>query len=303
MTITRRQVTWGIVVAAAFLVLLAAGMKWRETRQFSETRMLLSRFPVEDAIVLNVDFAAVRAAGLLSNGKAPLEPEYKQFLDATGFDFRRDLDSVTASFSKSGYFYIARGRFNWQKLRDYAAHQGGSCYQDLCRMPGSTPERRISFLPLRDDTMAIAVSTDDLAANRLTKQGEPLTAALPSAPAWVLVPGSAVHELGAVDPGMGLMLSALNNADRLVVTVELSGSGLAAKMEATCRNKEDAGVLASQLRTVTAKLKEATRQSKDAQSDVLVQVLGGGTFDDNGVKVNGQWPLNRSLIADLTSGI
>jgi hypothetical protein len=102
---------------------------------------------------------------------------------------------------------------------------------------------------------------------------------------------------------MGLMLSALNNADRLVVTVELSGSGLAAKMEATCRNKEDAGVLASQLRTVTAKLKEATRQSKDAQSDVLVQVLGGGTFDDNGVKVNGQWPLNRSLIADLTSGI
>ena len=170
-------------------------------------------------------------------------------------------------------------------------------------MPGSTPERRISFLPLRDDTMAIAVSTDDLAANRLTKQGDPLTAALPSAPAWVLVPGSAVHELGAVDPGMGLMLSALNNADRLVVTVELSGSGLAAKMEATCRNKEDAGVLASQLRTVTAKLKEATRQSKDAQSDVLVQVLGGGTFDDNGVKVNGQWPLNRSLIADLTSGI
>jgi len=303
MPISRRHLTLGIVVTAVLLAGVAGWLKWSSARQFGDTRALLSRFPKEEAIVLSVDFASVRGAGLLSDSTIPLEPEYKQFLDGTGFNYRKDLDSVMASFSKSGNFFIARGRFDWKKLRDYAAQQGGSCYQDLCRMQGSTPERRISFLPLRDDTMALAVSTDDLAANRLTKQGDAITAQLPSAPVWVSVPGSALHSSAAFPPGLGLMLSALTTADRLVVTVTPSGSGLAAKMEATCRTKDDARVLASQLRTVTAKLKEATQENKQAQADELVQVLIGGTFDDNGAHVNGSWPFSKALIASLTSGI
>jgi hypothetical protein len=307
MTISRRHITLAIVLAAAVLAGLAA-LKWNAVRGFSDPRIVLSRFPVEDAVVVNADFAAVRGAGLLTESKLPLEPDYKQFLDGTGFDYRKDLDAVTASFSKSGNFFIARGRFNWAKLRDYAAHQGGSCYQDLCRMPGSTPERRISFLPLRDDTMALAVSTDDLAANRLTKPGNPVTAALPSAPVWMIIPGTALHDTAAVPPGLRLMLSALTNADRLVVTLEPSGGNLDAKMldvkmEATCRSKDDAHVLASQLRSVTAKLKEALQQNKDAQGDELVKVLVGGQFDDRGALVDGTWPFSKSLIASLTAGI
>jgi hypothetical protein len=302
MTILVRRITLFFVLAAFSAAGVVVLMKWSDARKFSEPRTLLSRFPVEDAIVMNVDFASVRGAGLLSPSRT-LEPEYKQFLDGTGFDYRKDLDSVTASFSKSGNFFIARGRFDWKKLRDYAAHQGGSCYQQLCRMPGSTPERRISFLPLRDDTMALAVSTDDLAANRLTRQGAPITAPLPSAPVWLLIPGAALRDSAAFPPNLSLMLSALTNADRLVVTVALSGGGLAAKMEATCRSKDDARVLASQLRTMTAKLKAALQQDKQARTDELAQMLVSGTFADNGERVDGQWPFDRSLIASLTSGI
>jgi len=303
MTITRRHITLGIVTVAVALACVVVWLKLSDARRFSETRTLLSRFPVEDSIVVNIDFSAIHAAGLLAESKSPLEPEYKQFLDGTGFDYHKDLDSVVASFSKSGNFFIARGRFDWKRLRDYAAHQGGSCYEDLCRMPGSTPQRRISFLPLRDDTMALAVSTNDLAANSLTKEGNPITSPLPSAPVWMLIPGSALHDSAAIPPGLRLMLSALTNADRLVVTVGPSGNGLDAKMEATCRTKDDARVLASQLRTVTAKLKEALAQNKQVQSDELVQVLVGGTFDDNGVRVNGSWPFSKSVIASLTAGI
>lgn len=304
MTISRRQFTLGIVFAAVAAIAGGGWLHWRNARQFAETRTLLSRFPAEEALVLHIDFTAVRAGGLLADSNAAaMEPEYKQFVQATGFDYRRDLDSVTASFSRSGNFYIARGRFDWGKLRDYAAHSGGSCYQDLCRMPGSTPERRISFLPLRDDVMAMAVSTDDLAANRLTKPGTPVTTALPSAPAWLIVPGASLHDASAVPPGLRLMLSALTNAEQLVITVGVSASGLAAKLDATCRTKDDAHVLASQLRTVTATLKEALAQDKDAQSDELVKVLLNGTFDDNGVHVSGEWPFSKALIAALTSGI
>ena len=117
----------------------------------------------------------MRRAGLLTESKVPLEPDYKSFLDGTGFDYRRDLDSVTATFSGSGNYYIARGRFDWKRLQEYVAKQGGSCYQDLCHVQGSTPERRISFLPLRNDVMALAVGTDDMAATRLTKAGQPVT--------------------------------------------------------------------------------------------------------------------------------
>ena len=303
MPLTRRHVTLGIVLTAVVLLAVVVGLKWRGSRDFDDIHKVLSRFPVEDAVVVDIDFSAVRSAGLLSTSSAPLEPEYKQFLDGTGFDYRRDLDSVVMSMSKSGNFFIARGRFDWKKLRDYAAKQGGSCYQDLCRMQGSTPERRISFLPLRDDVMALAVSTDDLAANRLTKEGAPLTAEIPTAPVWVSVPGSAMHDAAAFPPGLRLMLSAMTNADRLVVTVTPSGNDLAAKMDATCRTKDDARVLASQLRTVTQKLKSAAAENKDAQSDELVQVLMRGTFDDDGSHVNGRWPFSKSLIASLTSGI
>ena len=303
MPVSRRHITLGIVFAGVLLAAVAIGLKWRDSKEFSDLHSVLARFPVEDAVVVNIDFAAVRNAGLLTASDVPLEPEYKQFLDSTGFDYRKDLEHVTASFSKSGNFFIARGRFDWQKLRDYAAHQGGSCYQDLCRMQGSRPERRISFLPLQPDTMALAVSTDDLAANRLTNPGKPLTAALPSAPVWVSVPGSALRESAAMPPGLGLMLSALKSADRLVVTVTPDGNGLAAKMEATCQTSDDARVLASQLRVVTAKLKTALQVDKEAQQDELVKVLVGGTFEDKGTRVNGQWPFSKALISSLTSGI
>jgi hypothetical protein len=54
---------------------------------------------------------------------------------------------------------------------------------------------------------------------------------------------------------------------------------------------------------VTAKLKTALTENPQAQGDELVKVLAGGTFDDNGVRVNGVWPFSKELIASLTSGI
>jgi hypothetical protein len=118
-----------------------------------------------------------------------------------------------------------------------------------------------------------------------------------------MIPGSALHDSAAFPSGLRLMLSALNSADKLVITAGLSGAGLVAKMEATCRGQDDARTLASQLRVVTAKLKDAMQQNKDAQADDLVQILSGGSFDESGTKVNGQWPFSRAVIADLTAGI
>jgi hypothetical protein len=288
------------------LAVLGAGLTaWRirAAHEFFDQRKLLSRFPAEDALALSIDFTALRGAGLLNSSKIPVEADYKQFVAGTGFDYRRDLDSVAASFSRSGSFFIARGHFDWKKLRDYAARQGGSCYQDLCRMQGSKPERHISFLPLRGDAIALAVSPNDLAASMLTKTGQPVTGTIPSAPVWLSVPGSELRKQDALPPGMHLMLSALTSADRVVITVGPTGSSIEAHLDATCRTADDARVLASQLRTTTATIKEAFRHDKQIGDDELAALLTGGRFDQADRRVTGTWPVRKSLLDALTEGI
>ncbi len=300
---SRRFAAAAIVFAA--VVLAGAGVWFRvhETRAFFAPAALLSRFPVEDALVLSADFKTLRRAGLLAESKTPLEAEYRQFLEGTGFDYKRDLDSLVASFSRSGTFFIARGRFNWKKLRDYTARQGGSCYQDLCRIQGSTPERHISFLPLRGDAIALAGSADDLAATRLTKTGAAVTAPLPQAPVWLSVPGVELRRADALPPGLHLMLSALTAADRVVITLGPSAQGIEAALEATCRTPDDAKILASQLSSTTGILKEALAQDKNASGGELAAMLTGGRFDRTDRTVTGRWPVRRSLLDALTEGL
>jgi hypothetical protein len=307
LTVVRKPIAMATLLAGLLLAGGVIAYRIHSQRAFFDQHVLLSRFPAEDALAMSVDFAALRKAGLLDETpgqpKIPLEPEYKQFLDGTGFDYKRDLDSVVASFSHSGNFFIARGRFHWAKLREYAVRGGGSCYQDLCRMQGSRPERHISFLPLRDDAIALAVSTNDLAATMLTKTGLPVTAAIPAAPAWISVPGAELRRQDALPPEMHLMLSALTSADRVIITLGTAGSGIEAHMEATCRTQDDARILASQLRTATALFKEALARDKKVADDEVAMLLTSGSFDQTDRRVTGRWPVRKGLLDALTAGI
>jgi hypothetical protein len=299
----RKYIALAGLIGGALLISGTIGYRIHANNRFFDQRLLLSRFPAEDALAMSADFTALRKAGLLGESKAAPEPDYKQFTEGTGFDYRRDLDSVTASFSRSGTYFIARGRFNWPRLRDYAAREGGSCYQDLCRVQGSRPERHISFLPLRSDTIALAVSTNDLAATLLTKTGPPVTTFVPAAPVWISVPGAELRRQDALPPGMHLMLSALTSADRVIITMGPAGSGIEARLDATCRTQDDARVLASQLRSTTALLKEAVARDKKTSEDEVALLLTGGSFDQTDRRVTGRWPIRKSLIDALSDGI
>jgi hypothetical protein len=169
---------------------------------------------------------------------------------------------------------------------------------------GSKPERHISFLALRDDTMALAVSTDDLAATRLSRVGQQVRTQLPNEPVWLSVPGSAFRQPG-LPSGMRLMLSALTSADRVILTLAPYSGGIEARMDARCRSKDDAGVLASQLRNTAGLIKEgmASGDHGIAKDDELAGALAAGTFDQTGTRVAGRWPVGKALIESLTAGI
>lgn len=298
----RRRVTQAVVAAAILLAGVFLVLKWRDSRTFFDPAVLLSRFPVEEAAVLSADVALLRQGGFLPASTAAPEPEYKQFLDDTGFDYRRDLDLVAASFSATGTYIIARGHFDWPKLEAYAKRQGGNCYQRLCRMQGSKPERRISFLPLRDDTIALAVSTDDLAASRLENPGPKVTAKLPTDPVWLSVPGAFLRHRDALPTSLRVTLSGIINADRLVFTVGTAGQAIELRMQALCGSLDDARILSSQLRSNTTLLKEALAKGAAAHDD-LALTLAGGAFDQAEKLVTGKWPISRALLDSLISGL
>jgi len=302
-TVTRRQIGFTVLLAGFLPAFGIIAFEAWESRAFFEPQRLLSRFPAEDSLVVSIDVATLRRAGLLSTSKTPTESDYKEFVSGTSFDYKRDLDSVVATFSQSGSFFIARGRFHWAMLRDYAIRQGGSCYQDLCRVAGSRPERHISFLPLRKDAIALAVGNDDLAAARLTRPAQPITDAIPAAPVWISVSGAQLRRPNSLPSGMRLMLSALANADRIVLTFGLSNRGFEALMEATCHTPDDAKLLANQLRSTTAILREAAARDKTSADDEVTALLTGGSFDQNDRRVRGKWPVRKSLIEALTDGI
>ena len=72
-------------------------------------------------------------------------------------------------------------------------------------------------------------------------------------------------------------------------------------MEAICKSSPDAGVLASQLRIATGSLRDAL--NADKQNDELAATLKAGTFDANGARVIGRWPVQKTLLDSLTAGI
>jgi hypothetical protein len=60
-------------------------------------------------------------------------------------------------------------------------------------------------------------------------------------------------------------------------------------------------VLASQLRLATSTLRDAL--TADKQNDELAAMLKSGTFDENGSRVIGRWPVQKTLLDSLTAGI
>ena len=123
--------------------------------------------PSSDGILVIADGAVVRK--IVGPGGNE-EQEYRDFVDKTGFDFRRDLDGIAAVIGTTDSFYVVTGRFDYAKLSRFA----GTCVKTVCSMPASQPGKWISFLPLGDNAIAIAVSPRQLAVADMEASRPPL---------------------------------------------------------------------------------------------------------------------------------
>jgi hypothetical protein len=267
----------------------------------------LQRLPTQDAVVFYIDFAALRKDGvlqMLAGSNVAAEPEYKVFVMKTEFDYTRDLDAVLACFTPRAKYLVVDGRFDWNSLQSYARDQGGTCRDALCRMRGSTPERKISFFPLRPNLMGLAVGPDDSAAIDLESTAarrRPLE--LPDAPVWISIPPALLKTGTDLPPGTRMFAHTLEDADDVSIAMAPSGNRFEARLNVQCRSEQQAVALAAQLGAITAMLREMiAREHQTPNPRDLSGVLSSGTFNHLGTRVLGSWPLEKGFVEGLLGG-
>ncbi len=297
-----RRLTYLILTAAGLAALFLGWNAWRNSRTLSDAEML-KRLPTTDAMVVSINFEQLRHSGIfgeLVGSKVMEEADYQAFVRDSGFDYKRDLDAALASFTTSGNYFVVRGRFDWSRLQAYARQSGGSCYNDLCHMPGSQPERHISFVPLGEDVMGLAVTTSDSAASQLLQASAQRAIAVPVQPVWVSMPGTALARSSRSLPGGNLLASAITSVDDMMLTIGAQGNNFAARMEAQCKTSQDAANLNGQLKALTSLLKAAIdREKKRPDSKDLTGVLTAGQFHQTDRIVYGEWTLQKSFLDNL----
>jgi hypothetical protein len=294
---------WQLILLIALLCGAAVGgVVWYRSRTLTPAASL-RRMPVEDTVVLWIDFAALRGDGLLQlldGAKAGQDPEYQTFVRQTRFDYMHDLDSAMVAFAPTGNYFLVKGRFDWNSLRNYVEQVDGSCLNTLCRVNGSGPDRRISFFPVHRDLMAMASSPDGWAALRLSTARPGPDPPVPNAPVWLAFPGSLLKSNQNLPDGARPFARAMEGALSVTISFAPERDRLVARLDVRSNSDREAAAAAAQLTEATQLLSSliARENLKPNPADPS-GVLAAGTFHAEGTHVAGVWPIAREFIQNL----
>jgi hypothetical protein len=124
----RKRLFVGLTVAIAVVVGgYLAYAQWT-VKHARSRESLLRQLPVTATYVLYADVAQMREGNLLRNlavvnSSLTVDPEYKQFVAETNFDYEKDLDQVGIAVERAGnvsrYFALADGKFDRKKIETY----------------------------------------------------------------------------------------------------------------------------------------------------------------------------------------
>jgi hypothetical protein len=257
-------------------------------------------------VVVYIDFSQLRQRRLLQlldNATVGRDPEYQSFVEKTNFDYGQDLDSAIVTFAPSGKYMLLRGRFDWKALKAYVISQDGQCLNAVCKMVGSTLERRISFFPLQQNLMALAVSPEESAAERMNVVSQRPDSELPAAPIWMMIPPSVLRSGQNLPTGTQMFVRSMERAEGVTLWAVPEAQGFSARMSVNCASVADAVDIASKLAKVTGLLRDLIEKEHQTPNPAdLSGLLTAGTFHNEGRKVLGAWPISQALVDNLLGG-
>lgn len=296
----RRTLVFITAAIAASAALLFVYLRWWGGIEPSE---LLTRLP-QSRLIAAINLQALRASGVLEllGGKTAEEPDYKQFVSETGFNYRTDLDHVLAAISGEETLAFLTGRFDWNKLNEYAVKHGGKCVSGVCSMDGSKPQRKISFTRVRSTILAFASSSD---SDAVTKVGKPLrtAVALPAVsrmPIWLSIPPAMLRDGSAVPTGARMFATAVAEADEVSMGIGAEGDHFLASLEAICKTADQATQARRELEAATTLLQRMLAREKQQPSvKDLSGVLTLGAFSTDGARLTARWPIEKVFFENL----
>jgi hypothetical protein len=300
---------WPYLIVA---LVLAAGVivfVYQSTgRQYATAARLTALLPQSDAIVFYADVAALRQCGFLQfleATKGGQEPDYQRFVSETGFSYQRDLDAVATAAVPNQFYAVARGRFDWQKLIQYAVNHGGKCQNRYCWTPSSQSGKWLSFFPIQSEVIGVAVSPDRQAAySLLPREGSPDTQTV-NFPVWAKIPQRILTDPTSLPPAAQVMARALSSASSVIVGANQAsptapGSALDVRLIAGCDSETIANNLRDHLTQLARMFRGmAAHNPPAAGSPDLGRLLASGTFLVDGHTLLGDWIVPRSVIDSL----
>lgn len=304
-------VALAVVIAGAAILAL-----WQYRRFTVHTASdMVQALPRQDSAVFFVDVAALRTSGFLgklSNSKIVQDPEYKEFVSQTRFNYEQDLDRVAGAVHRqkdgsSLYYLVLEGHFDWNQLSQYAKTHRGTCLRSVCTIPASKPGWWISYLPIHSNLMGLAYTATqqgayDISFGRTSKPEQ----AVPAGFAWLTIPQAAVA--GGPAPADNSPLSSLRSVLSLpkettfsMTSVGDAASGAELHFEARLDSEPEALALETQLVRATELIRRTASEkgaSKDAAA--LANVLSSGNFSRAGDEVTGTWVVSPAFLDAIT---
>lgn len=175
-----------IFTAAAAIAVIAAAsffayQYWRAPVR--DPLDVLTQMPPDAKAVVFCDFEALKESPFLAElykwaPAAGVDEDYRQFVQATGFNYETDLRwagiAIVPRGQDAAVIAVADGRFDRKKISAYALQTGtreSRNGREMFRLPVERGSRRITFQFLRDDRIQIA-SGEDLDANASAAQAD-----------------------------------------------------------------------------------------------------------------------------------
>ena len=267
---------------------------------------LIKLLPPGDLTTFYINVAALRRGGLLPlfTGIAPAsEKDYRDFVASTHFDYARDMDALAGGFDSGQIFFLLRGRFDWDKLREFAIAHGGTCDGDACRAPGTKPQRWVNFIRIQPDTAAMAISQNATAADLMRPPGRRLQDSPPGDPVWVSVSPTLIKDPTSLPRPLQIFALSLQPAASVLLSAghaEHSNEAFTVQLQAAFPNAPSADTTCKQLQMQTRMLKlELARENRQPSPADLTGLLTAGSFQVGNTHVFGTWPVRKELLKAL----
>jgi hypothetical protein len=299
-------ITAGLAVfAIASAALLFSAFRGGRAAAASPAEELISELPPGAPTLVYLDLAAVRASTFYQHrpNHAPItvpDRNYAEFVQSTGFNFENDLDRVVIAAYPAGAasdqnkqeskrtVMVAEGRFDHQKIHDYALRKGKLDHQqghDVYMFATDNAAHWNSMFFLDDRRIALVEGSS--IAPVLDRQGN-ASAADPARDRAARVAGAAVFAItrvpavpdNAAPAGAqsAQLMSLARSVQWLTAAARPEGDDLRVSIEAECKTDVDARQLQSTLQVLRmfgqAGLESPkTRQSIDPATLSMLETL------------------------------